>query len=279
MPWTPTISSLSEKALSGKKQKASPKNWAKTFSRRGAPGHRSKTPPRTIGRGCWCFSTSSPSGAGLRRSPPGSRRTGRSFTTLSLLMAGFIAAVFTVYGSLIRIPGGSLSDHYGGENIATLSFLVMLLGGAIMTVSTSVLPAFLGMMVLGTGMGVANAAVFELVPLYVPEAVGGASGWIGGGGNARHHTGAGHLRGRIRPGRLCAWIYRVRDPERDMRCNIVRPKNVRTSCPARLDRGPGSLTFFLVLLKGACLKTLVSKTHHPVRSRPTPTSSAQPPSC
>ena len=106
------------------------------------------------------------------------------FHGMSLLTAGFIAAVFTVYGSLIRIPGGSLSDRYGGENIAMVSFLVMLLGGAIMAESTSVLPAFLGMMVLGTGMGVANAAVFELVPLYVPDSVGGASGWIGGIGGA-----------------------------------------------------------------------------------------------
>ena len=106
------------------------------------------------------------------------------FHDVDLLTAGFIAAVFTVYGSLIRIPGGSLSDHYGGENIAVLSFLVMLVGGAVMTVSSSFLSAFLGMMILGTGMGVANAAVFELVPVYVPDSVGGASGWIGGIGGA-----------------------------------------------------------------------------------------------
>lgn len=68
--------------------------------------------------------------------------------------------------------------------MAIVSFIVMLLGGAIMAVSTSVLPALLGMMVLGTGMGVANAAVFKLVPLYVPDSVGGASGWIGGVGGA-----------------------------------------------------------------------------------------------
>jgi nitrate/nitrite transporter NarK len=33
---------------------------------------------------------------------------------------------------------------------------------------------------LGVGIGVANAAVFGLVPTYVPEAVGGASGLVGG---------------------------------------------------------------------------------------------------
>lgn len=106
------------------------------------------------------------------------------FHDLELLTAGLIAAVFTVYGSLIRIPGGHLSDRFGGENVAVVSFLTMLVGAAVMSASSSVVPAFLGMMVLGTGMGVANAAVFELVPAYVPDAVGGASGWIGGIGGA-----------------------------------------------------------------------------------------------
>jgi len=33
---------------------------------------------------------------------------------------------------------------------------------------------------IAAGMGIANAAVFKLVAKYVPEAVGGASGWVGG---------------------------------------------------------------------------------------------------
>lgn len=79
---------------------------------------------------------------------------------------------------------GELSDRLGGENVASVSFLLMLVGGLILMVSATAVPAFMGMMVLGTGMGVANAAIFELVPKYVPEAVGGASGWIGGIGGA-----------------------------------------------------------------------------------------------
>lgn len=106
------------------------------------------------------------------------------FHDLSLSMAGLLAGVFVVYGSLIRIPGGSLSDRFGGENVAAVSFAVMVIGGAVVTVSGSVAPAFAGTMVLGTGMGIANAAIFELVPKYVPDAVGGASGWIGGIGGA-----------------------------------------------------------------------------------------------
>lgn len=97
-----------------------------------------------------------------------------------LVAAGGMAALFTVYGSLIRIPGGSLADRLGGEGVAIGSFLVMAVGGGLLTMATSPLLAFLGMMVLGTGMGVANAAIFKLVPAYVPSAVGGASGLIGG---------------------------------------------------------------------------------------------------
>ncbi|MFB6280975.1 MAG: nitrate/nitrite transporter [Haloferacaceae archaeon] len=106
------------------------------------------------------------------------------FHGLGLRTAGLLAGVFIVYGSLVRIPGGSISDRFGGATVAVASFGTMAVGAAIMTFATGFWPAFVGMMVLGTGMGVANAAVFELVPKVVPEAVGGASGWISGVGGA-----------------------------------------------------------------------------------------------
>lgn len=102
------------------------------------------------------------------------------FHHFGMIGAGAMAAVFTVYGSLIRVPGGSMSDRLGGEVVAVASFLVMALGSILLTVASGPALAFLGMMVLGTGMGVANAAIFKLVPAYVPSAVGGASGLIGG---------------------------------------------------------------------------------------------------
>lgn len=102
------------------------------------------------------------------------------FHGYSLTMAGSLAGIFVVYGSLIRIPGGSLSDRYGGENVGIVSFSIMAIGGLIVMFSGEFVLAFIGMMVIGTGMGIVNAAIFELVPKYVPEAVGGASGWIGG---------------------------------------------------------------------------------------------------
>ena len=106
------------------------------------------------------------------------------FHDTGLATGGLLAGLFILYGSLIRIPAGTLSDRLGGATVAAASFAVMAAGGAIMTFATGFWSAFAGMMVLGTGMGVANAAVFEMVPRLVPDAVGGASGWISGIGGA-----------------------------------------------------------------------------------------------
>ena len=38
---------------------------------------------------------------------------------------------------------------------------------------------------MAVGMGLQNAAIFKLVPHYVPKAVGGAAGWARGTGSLR----------------------------------------------------------------------------------------------
>jgi len=96
-------------------------------------------------------------------------------------MAGVLTAVcFSLLASLIRVYGGVISDRIGGELSAIISFATVIVGALILVVSSNFYPALAGEILLGAGMGVANAAVFKLVPKYVPEAVGGASGWIGG---------------------------------------------------------------------------------------------------
>lgn len=91
-----------------------------------------------------------------------------------------MTAVFALLSSILRVPGGGLSDRFGGESVARASFIVLLAGALLM--SFSVLPAVSGiaLLLMAAGMGVANAAIFRLVPDYVPQAVGGASGWVGG---------------------------------------------------------------------------------------------------
>jgi len=106
----------------------------------------------------------------------------KSYFGVSVVKAGLLTALYSILTSVIRIAGGVLSDHLreGGENTAILSLLVMLVGALVMTGSTQFELALPGEVLLAIGMGVCNAAVFKLVPQAVPQAVGGAAGWVGG---------------------------------------------------------------------------------------------------
>jgi NNP family nitrate/nitrite transporter-like MFS transporter len=99
---------------------------------------------------------------------------------LAIIMAGTLTAVYSLLASAIRVLGGKWSDKYGGENVGIFSISIMLIGAIILTLGLSYSVSLIGTILMAIGMGVANAAVFKLVPSYVPEAVGGAAGLVGG---------------------------------------------------------------------------------------------------
>ncbi len=98
----------------------------------------------------------------------------------SAARAGLLTAGFSLLASIIRVPGGSLADRIGGANAAIMSLAILLAGSIIMFSAGTVFFSFTGAILMGVGMGVNNAAVFKMVPSLVPEAIGGASGWVGG---------------------------------------------------------------------------------------------------
>jgi NNP family nitrate/nitrite transporter-like MFS transporter len=100
---------------------------------------------------------------------------------IGLVQAGLFTAAFSLSASLLRIVGGIASDKLGGLLVARFSFMVVAAGSLVLIFGgRSIAAAFLGQMLLALGMGVANAAVFKLVPKFTPKAVGGAAGIIGG---------------------------------------------------------------------------------------------------
>lgn len=103
-----------------------------------------------------------------------------TFFHIDLTTAAIFTAIFSILASLIRVYGGKLSDKFSGEKICLLSLIVTLIGSIIMTFAFSLPLALVGIIILAIGMGIANAAVFKMVPNAVPEAMGGASGWVGG---------------------------------------------------------------------------------------------------
>ncbi len=98
----------------------------------------------------------------------------------ALVTGGALTLVFSVLASLVRVPGGSLADRTSIRYALSVNVLTILLGTLIVIFSATFSVALLGTILIALGMGLQNAVVFKLVPHYVPEAVGGAAGWVGG---------------------------------------------------------------------------------------------------
>ncbi len=98
--------------------------------------------------------------------------------TKSAAMLGGLG--FSLLAAVVRVFGGVLSERIGGERAAVLSFAGVLAGALVLTFLREFNVDLAGELLIALGMGVGNAAVFKMVPKYVPEAVGGASGLVGG---------------------------------------------------------------------------------------------------
>jgi NNP family nitrate/nitrite transporter-like MFS transporter len=95
--------------------------------------------------------------------------------------AGMIGGLgFSILAAIVRVFGGAISEKFGGERTAILAFILVLLGALVLTFVKDFATDIAGELVVALGMGLANAAVFKMVPKYVPMAVGGASGLVGG---------------------------------------------------------------------------------------------------
>lgn len=102
---------------------------------------------------------------------------------IELRHAGLLMAFgFSLLASVVRIFGGWLSDKVGGELVAIIAYTLVLFGAIVIVIAVNhnFMLSLIGEILMGAGMGIANGAVFKLVPKYVPHATGGAAGWVGG---------------------------------------------------------------------------------------------------
>ena len=98
----------------------------------------------------------------------------------SLAQAGVLTAIFSLLSAVIRVPGGLLSDRISITYALPGNFLLMLAGTVVLSFSGTFALSLVATLAVAAGMGLQNAIVFKLLPRYLPDAVGGASGWIGG---------------------------------------------------------------------------------------------------
>ncbi len=98
----------------------------------------------------------------------------------SLSTGGALTFAFALLTALIRVPGGLLSDRISIRYALFGNFLLIGIGTVVIAFSSTYWLSFAATMAIAAGMGLQNAIVFKLLPFYVPDAVGGAAGWVGG---------------------------------------------------------------------------------------------------
>jgi NNP family nitrate/nitrite transporter-like MFS transporter len=116
---------------------------------------------------------------------------------VDIKLAGTIAAVFSIGGSVFRAYGGHLSDQYGARRVMYWTFLVAvgctfllsypptdyivhgLKGPTTFHMEMGVVGFTVTVFVLGFFMALGSAAVFKHIPVYYPDNVGTVGGLVG----------------------------------------------------------------------------------------------------
>lgn len=94
--------------------------------------------------------------------------------------AGIFTAVFAISSSLLRIPSGKLSDKIGGLKVSYIAFFILLISSILMSYAGNWIISSFAVLMIALAFGMNNAAVMKLVPVFVHQSVGGATGWVGG---------------------------------------------------------------------------------------------------
>jgi len=98
----------------------------------------------------------------------------------SLRNAGLLTATFALLTALVRVGGGIASDRLPIRFALAGNFGLMFAGLVTIGFSHNFAISLAGTIAVAVGMGLQNAIVFKYLPMYVPNAVGGAAGWVGG---------------------------------------------------------------------------------------------------
>ncbi len=104
----------------------------------------------------------------------------REFYGIGDIQCGILTAAFSMSSALVRASTGSLADKIGGSKLSFISLAVIAIGAIGMGFSQSIVLSIICTFIIAFAMGINNTAVFKMLPVYIPKAVGGASGWIGG---------------------------------------------------------------------------------------------------
>jgi NNP family nitrate/nitrite transporter-like MFS transporter len=98
------------------------------------------------------------------------------------LAGAYLAAACTATGALLRPVGGAFADRIGGIRSLSFFYAIAAAGLVVSGLMHSLYINFVALMIVSAGLGMANGAVFQLLPQRFAKDIGVMTGLVGAAG-------------------------------------------------------------------------------------------------
>lgn len=98
--------------------------------------------------------------------------------TIDKVDAGIRSGIFIALATFLRPLGGVLGDKFNAVKVLIIDFVIMIIGGLILTLFDGIIYFTIGCLTISVFAGIGNGLVFKLVPSYFSKEAGSANGIV-----------------------------------------------------------------------------------------------------
>ncbi|EEE50360.1 nitrate/nitrite transporter [Staphylococcus capitis] len=98
--------------------------------------------------------------------------------TIDKVDAGIRSGIFIALATFLRPLGGILGDKFNAVKVLIIDFVIMIIGGLILTLFDGIIYFTIGCLTISVCAGIGNGLVFKLVPSYFSKEAGSANGIV-----------------------------------------------------------------------------------------------------
>lgn len=98
--------------------------------------------------------------------------------TIDKVDAGIRSGIFIALATFLRPLGGVLGDKFNTVKVLIIDFVIMIIGGLILTLFDGIIYFTIGCLTISVCAGIGNGLVFKLVPSYFSKKAGSANGIV-----------------------------------------------------------------------------------------------------
>lgn len=98
--------------------------------------------------------------------------------TIDKVDAGIRSGIFIALATFLRPLGGVLGDKFNAVKVLIIDFVIMIIGGLILTLFDGIIYFTIGCLTISVCAGIGNGLVFKLVPSYFSKEAGSANGIV-----------------------------------------------------------------------------------------------------